>query len=1173
MKTIALLLLSISFALATAGAFAQNIGINETGANPHGSAILDVSSTSKGILVPRMTTAQRIAITGPANGLLVYDGNTSSFWFYDASDWVELVSGTVDGNTLDEAYNQGGAGAGRIITANSGSVSVQGTDGFEVTGTYNSGANIGAPGAGTRMMFNPRKAAFRAGRASGNEWNQVNVGDYSTATGFGNTASGESSFAAGVFNNVSGDFAVGIGNSNLVSGEGAVAFGESNLSINDGSFASGRTSSAVGEASIALGEACSAVGNFSVAMGNQSFSNGENSVALGNVAQANGQNSMAFGFSSAANGFTSTSFGLNTLADAHMSFALGRFNEGGGNPGSWVPADPLFEIGNGSNNANRSNAVTVLKNGNTGLGTSTPTATLHVAGSLRIVNGLQAAGRILVSDANGNATWVDAPTSGGTLDDAYDFGGAGNGRVITADAGAVSIQGTDGVEVTGVFGSGASIGTPGAGTRMFFNPRKAAFRAGRASGTEWNQVNVGNYSTAMGYGNTASGVSSFAAGEANNVSGDYAVGLGAENVVSGEGAIAIGESNVASNTGSFASGQNSSATGVGSIALGENCISSGDYAIAMGNQSVANGNSSVAIGKTALANGQNSTAFGNATTANGFSSSAFGNAVADAQYAFALGRFNEGGGSPNSWVPTDPLFEIGNGVSASNTNNAVTVLKNGNTGIGTSTPTSTLHVEGSVRFENGSEAAGRILVSDANGNATWVDAPPAGGTLDDAYDFGGAGNGRVITADAGVVSIQGADGVEVTGTFGSGAAIGAPGAGTRMFFNPRKGAFRAGRVTAAQWDDANVGNYSSAFGYMNTASGLYAVAFGFNAMASANGSTAWGNATEAAAVYATAWGQGTEASGIRATALGWNTASTGQQSMTWGQNNHSGATNSTAWGSGTNASGVHSTSWGQTTTASGLRSTVWGWDNTASGAQSTAFGVQNTAASFVETVLGRFSTNYTPVSATGWNNNDRLFVIGNGTSNANRSNALTVMKNGNVGIGTDTPEATVHIDGTLRYQDGQEVAGRTLVADDDGNASWEISQGFSVNFSANTTLNAGNIMVFNYENHNRGNNYNLATGVFTAPYDGLYQFSYIEYTGAGAGTAAGFQVFKNGLVRRHYPTVKAVASADFAMHISWTMVLEAGDTVDLRLLGASRTVAGSTISNIRKTSWEGNFIK
>jgi len=53
-------------------AYSQGVGINESGDSPHSSAVLDVSSTSQGMLVPRMTLAQRNAITSPAKGLFVY---------------------------------------------------------------------------------------------------------------------------------------------------------------------------------------------------------------------------------------------------------------------------------------------------------------------------------------------------------------------------------------------------------------------------------------------------------------------------------------------------------------------------------------------------------------------------------------------------------------------------------------------------------------------------------------------------------------------------------------------------------------------------------------------------------------------------------------------------------------------------------------------------------------------------------------------------------------------------------------------------------------------------------------------------------------------------------------------------------------------------------------------
>ena len=51
---------------------AQNIGINQTGALPNNSAMLDVVSTTKGMLIPRMTSAQKLAINGPATGLLIF---------------------------------------------------------------------------------------------------------------------------------------------------------------------------------------------------------------------------------------------------------------------------------------------------------------------------------------------------------------------------------------------------------------------------------------------------------------------------------------------------------------------------------------------------------------------------------------------------------------------------------------------------------------------------------------------------------------------------------------------------------------------------------------------------------------------------------------------------------------------------------------------------------------------------------------------------------------------------------------------------------------------------------------------------------------------------------------------------------------------------------------------
>jgi len=63
------------------------VAINNDGASPDASAMLDVTSTDKGILIPRMTAAQRDAISNPANGLLVYVTDDNQFYYYTGTEW------------------------------------------------------------------------------------------------------------------------------------------------------------------------------------------------------------------------------------------------------------------------------------------------------------------------------------------------------------------------------------------------------------------------------------------------------------------------------------------------------------------------------------------------------------------------------------------------------------------------------------------------------------------------------------------------------------------------------------------------------------------------------------------------------------------------------------------------------------------------------------------------------------------------------------------------------------------------------------------------------------------------------------------------------------------------------------------------------------------------------
>jgi trimeric autotransporter adhesin len=70
----------------------QSVAINEDGSLPNPKAILDVKSYNKGILIPRMSTTDRLAIEGPI-GLLVYDTTTRSFW-YSAEVYPDSSGGT-----------------------------------------------------------------------------------------------------------------------------------------------------------------------------------------------------------------------------------------------------------------------------------------------------------------------------------------------------------------------------------------------------------------------------------------------------------------------------------------------------------------------------------------------------------------------------------------------------------------------------------------------------------------------------------------------------------------------------------------------------------------------------------------------------------------------------------------------------------------------------------------------------------------------------------------------------------------------------------------------------------------------------------------------------------------------------------------------------------------------
>ena len=101
--------------------FAQ-VGIGTTA--PNSSSVLDITSTDKGLLTPRMTSVQRIAIATPADGLLVYDTTESAFYFYKGSVWTRIDSEKRNNHKLIKSEADlsdeliAGGGSEYLLTAN-----------------------------------------------------------------------------------------------------------------------------------------------------------------------------------------------------------------------------------------------------------------------------------------------------------------------------------------------------------------------------------------------------------------------------------------------------------------------------------------------------------------------------------------------------------------------------------------------------------------------------------------------------------------------------------------------------------------------------------------------------------------------------------------------------------------------------------------------------------------------------------------------------------------------------------------------------------------------------------------------------------------------------------------------------------------------------------------------
>jgi hypothetical protein len=269
----------------------QSVGINNEGLQPHASAILDVKSVGKGLLIPRMSEDDKNSIVAPATGLTIYQTTGKTGYYYFDGTWKTIADNLGDHTALqtlvlgNNRISQTDNGTGISIN-NRGVVTIRqkaisaipadtiakdnivfGSDGSILAkGKYFTG-QLPVSGPGMRFMWWPTRGAIRAGNAVSTEWDSLNVDDYSVALGNHVTASGYGSFAMGDQVAVTSTVGTGFGSAIKVDGTAGFSAGASNVTGGFCGTTIGYTDSAMGQGSVAIGYRVNAREDYSVALG------------------------------------------------------------------------------------------------------------------------------------------------------------------------------------------------------------------------------------------------------------------------------------------------------------------------------------------------------------------------------------------------------------------------------------------------------------------------------------------------------------------------------------------------------------------------------------------------------------------------------------------------------------------------------------------------------------------------------------------------------------------------------------------------------------------------------------------------------------------------------------------------------------------------------------------
>ena len=320
----------------------QGVAINSDGSAPDTSAMLDVKSSNKGVLIPRLALTgihDSATIHFPKTSLLVYNTATAGiltpgFYYWNVNAWAPFGGFNYvlqqNLNTNGKYISGDGSNNGLLLDSN-GIVLGKGALG--------SGNDLPTQDSGALLIWYPKKAAFRAGYNTG-AWQDAYIGKHSIAMGFESSARAYASVALGQSSTAAADGSAAIGNLNYAGGINAAAMGN-NCTANapnsiaigdgasthlgaDGSMAMGSSTYVSGIYGTAMGRLSQALGNTSTAMGYNTYANGDFSTSMGSNCTAGRPYSFVAGDSANTSGTNSYAMGTNIFSSGTYSFALGN---------------------------------------------------------------------------------------------------------------------------------------------------------------------------------------------------------------------------------------------------------------------------------------------------------------------------------------------------------------------------------------------------------------------------------------------------------------------------------------------------------------------------------------------------------------------------------------------------------------------------------------------------------------------------------------------------------------------------------------------------------------------------------------------------------------------------------------------------------------------------------